>query len=113
MDYAFDAVGSAQLSAQCLYCLAPRGLAVIVGAIPQGQKLELDPGHFYVEKSITGCFMGSNRFQIDALHYMELYRQDKLDLDSMVSERMPLEGINEAFKIMEAGEVTRTVLTFE
>ncbi len=86
---------------------------MIVGAIPPGQRLELEPGHFYVEKTITGCFMGSNRFQIDALRYLDLYRQKKLDLDTMITARMPLDEVNEAFRLMEAGEVTRTVLTFD
>ncbi len=112
VDYAFDAVGATQLTQQCFYCLAPHGTAVIVGAIPRGHKLELDPGHFYVEKTITGCFMGSNRFHIDAPFYLDLYRQKRLDLDSMISERMRLEDVNEAFRAMDAGEVTRTVLTF-
>ncbi len=113
VDYAFDAVGNAGLAANCLYSLSPRGKAVIVGAIPQGRKLELDPGHFYVEKALTGSLMGSNRFKIDALEYVDLYRQGKLDLDSMVSERLPLEDINDAFAAMEAGEVTRSVITFD
>ena len=113
VDYAFDAVGLTQLSQQCFYALAPRGLAIIVGAIPPGQKLELEPGHFYVEKSIIGCFMGSNRFHIDALDYLDLYKQVRLDLDSMISERMPLENINEAFNMMDGGKVTRTVITFD
>ena len=112
VDYAFDAVGLTQLSQQCFYALAPRGLAVIVGAIPPGQKLELEPGHFYVEKSIIGCFMGSNRFHIDALDYLDLYQQNRLDLDSMISERLPLEDINKAFSLMEGGAVTRSVITF-
>ncbi|HDY84038.1 MAG TPA: Zn-dependent alcohol dehydrogenase [Halieaceae bacterium] len=113
VDYAFDAVGMTQLSQQCFDSLAPRGRAIIVGAIPPGQKLELDPAHFYVEKSITGCYMGSNRFHIDALDYLDLYKQDRLDLDSMISERIRLDDINEAFKLMEGGKVTRSVITFD
>lgn len=112
VNYAFDAVGMPQLSQQCLYALAPRGLAVIVGAIPVGQKLELDPGHFYLEKSIMGCFMGSNRFHIDALNYFDFYKQGRLDLDSMVTERMGLEDINAAFKLLDGGEIARAVITF-
>lgn len=112
VDYAFDAVGNAKLVAQCLYSLAPRGTAVVVGAVPQDQKLELVPGHFFVEKRLIGCMMGSNRFQIDVPRYLDLYRQGRLDLDSMVSRRVPLEEIGDAFRSMEAGEVTRTVLTF-
>lgn len=113
VDYAFDAVGTTELAANCLYALAPRGTAVIVGAIPQGHKLELDPGHFYVEKTLTGSLMGSNRFRIDALEYIDLYRQGKLDLDTMVSERVALDHINEAFAAMAAGEVTRSVVVFD
>jgi S-(hydroxymethyl)glutathione dehydrogenase/alcohol dehydrogenase len=113
VDYAFDAVGNATLAAQCLYSLAPRGLAVIVGAIPRGQTLTVEPGHFFVEKMITGSSMGSNHFHIDAPHYLELYRQGRLDLDSMISERMPLEDLDQAFAAMQAGEVTRSVITFD
>ena len=113
VDYAFDAVGNTTLSAQCFYALAPRGLAVIVGAIPGGQKLELEPGHFYVEKMITGSIMGSNRFHIDAPHYLELYRQGRLDLDAMISARVSLEETEDALAAMEAGEVTRSVIMFD
>lgn len=113
VDYAFDAVGVPQLSRQCFYSLAPKGLAVIVGAIPTGQKLELDPGHFYLEKSITGCFMGSNRFHIDALHYLDFYKQGRLDLDSMITDRMGLGDINKAFSLLDSGEITRAVITFD
>jgi len=113
VDFAFDAVGNTTLAAQCLYCLSARGVAVIVGAIPQGQKLELDPGHFYVEKTLIGSLMGSNKFHIEVPELLDLYRQDKLDLDSMVSATMPLENLDEALAAMEAGEVTRSVIMFD
>lgn len=113
VDFAFDAVGVPELAASCLYALAPRGLAVIVGAIPQGQTLTLEPGHFYVEKRLTGSIMGSNRFHIDAPHYLELYRQGRLDLDAMIDARRPLTGINDAMADLEAAAVTRTVIMFE
>jgi S-(hydroxymethyl)glutathione dehydrogenase/alcohol dehydrogenase len=112
VDYSFEAIGSPQVLAQCFYALAPRGVCTLVGAIPTGQKIELLPGHFYIEKQIRGCFMGSNRFHLDMPKYLELYRQGRLNLDDMVSRRGRLEDVNEAFRAMEAGEVTRTVLTF-
>ena len=112
-DYAFEAVGNTKLAEQCLYCLGPHGLATLVGAIPTGQKLELVAGHFFVEKRLQGCYMGSNRFQVDAPRYLDLYRQKRLNLDDMVTRRARLDDVNEAFRAMEAGEVTRTVLTFD
>ena len=84
-----------------------------MGAIAPGQKLQLIPGHFFAEKRLIGCMMGSNRFHLDAPRYLELYRQKRLDLDSMVSQRVPLDDVEEAFRAMEAGEVTRTVITFD
>ncbi len=112
-DFAFEAVGIPKLLEQAFYCLAPRGTAVLVGAIPQGETVSLHAGHFFQEKRIIGCMMGSNRFTLDAPRYLEFYRQGRLDLDGMVSRHMPLEQVNEAFRAMEAGEVTRTVLMFE
>ena len=112
VDYSFDAIGNKQVTEQCFYALAPRGLAMIVGVLPPGQKLELNPAHFFVEKRIQGSFMGSNRFQLDMPRYLELYRQGKLNLDDMISRRGRLEDVNEAFRAMQAGEVTRTVLMF-
>jgi S-(hydroxymethyl)glutathione dehydrogenase / alcohol dehydrogenase len=112
VDYSFEAIGNSKVLEQCFYSLAPRGICTLVGAIPTGQKIELIAGHFYIEKQIRGCFMGSNRFHIDMPRYLDLYRQGRLNLDDMVSRRGPLEDVNEAFRAMEAGEVTRTVLTF-
>ena len=56
--------------------------------------------------------MGSNRFHIDGPHYLELYRQGRLDLDSMISARRPLGEITAALDDLEAAAVTRTVIEF-
>ena len=56
--------------------------------------------------------MGSNQFRSDIPNYLELYRQGRLNLDEMVTRRRPLGEINDAFRAMTAGEVARTVLTF-
>ncbi len=113
VDFAFEAVGNVELVAQCFYATAPHGLTVVVGAIPPDQTLQLIPGHFFLEKRIAGCMMGSNRFHLDAPRYLELYRQKRLDLDAMVSRHARLEEVEDAFRAMEAGEVNRTVLMFD
>ena len=112
-DFAFEVVGLAKLLEQAFYCLAPHGTAVLVGAIAAGETVSLNPGHFFQEKRIIGCMMGSNRFTVDAPRYLELYRQGRLDLDAMVTRHAPLDKVDEAFRAMEAGEVTRTVLMFD
>jgi S-(hydroxymethyl)glutathione dehydrogenase/alcohol dehydrogenase len=47
--------------------------------------------------------------------YVEFYMQGKLRLDEMITRRGHLNDgdVKEAFRAMEAGEVVRTVLTFE
>jgi S-(hydroxymethyl)glutathione dehydrogenase/alcohol dehydrogenase len=112
-EYAFEAIGNKQAAEQAFYCLASRGTLTMVGVIGGGQKLEINPMHFMVEKRIQGCNMGSNRFHLDMPKYLDFYRQGRLNLDDMVSRHGRLENINEAFRAMEAGEVTRTVLMFD
>jgi S-(hydroxymethyl)glutathione dehydrogenase/alcohol dehydrogenase len=57
--------------------------------------------------------MGSNRFKVDMPRYIELYRQGRLMLDEMITRRGRLEDVNEAFRAMKAGEVSRTVLMLD
>ena len=41
------------------------------------------------------------------------YMQGRLKLDEMITRRLKLEDVNEAFRAMKAGEVARSVLMFE
>jgi len=81
---------------------------------PAGTNVEL-PGADIVlrEKTVLGCMMGSNRFRVDMPRYVELYRSGKLHLDEMISARVPLEGVNDAFEAMRRGTAARTVIVFE
>ena len=81
--------------------------------IPQGTKIELDGASFLREKRIQGSSMGSNRFRIDMPRYIEFYLQGRLKLDELVTQRMKLEQVNEAFEDMKQGYVARTVITFD
>jgi S-(hydroxymethyl)glutathione dehydrogenase/alcohol dehydrogenase len=110
VDYSFECIGLKVAAEQCFDCIRPGGTATVVGMIPVGQKIELDGPMFLREKKIQGCSMGSNRFKVDMPHYIELYRQGRLKLDEMITRRGKLEDVNEAFRAMKAGEVSRTVL---
>jgi Zn-dependent alcohol dehydrogenase len=50
--------------------------------------------------------------RFDMARLIDLYMAGKLKLDELVSRRYPLEGINDAFDAMRAGEVARSVITF-
>jgi S-(hydroxymethyl)glutathione dehydrogenase/alcohol dehydrogenase len=110
VDYSFEAIGLKKTAEQAFDCIKPGGTATIIGMIPVGQKVELDGPAFLREKKIQGSTMGSNRFRIDMPRYIEFYRQGRLNLDDMITRRLKLEDVNEAFRAMKAGEVARQVL---
>jgi S-(hydroxymethyl)glutathione dehydrogenase/alcohol dehydrogenase len=114
VQYSFEAIGLKAVAEQAFESLAPGGVATVVGMIPIGQKVEVDGfSLFWGERRLQGCNMGSNRFRVDMPRYVDLYLQGRLNLDDMITRRGRLEDVNEAFRAMKAGEVARTVLTFE
>jgi len=113
VDHAFEAVGNATLVRQAIESLAIRGTATIVGVLPPDATIEFPWMAIRPECRVQTSRMGSNRFRIDIPLYLEFYRQGRLLLDEMVSRRGRLGDINDAFRAMKAGEVARTVLTFD
>ena len=88
------------------------GTATIIGMIPQGTKIELDGPSFLREKRIQGSSMGSNRFRVDMPRYIEFYLQGRLKLEEMVSKRVRLDQVNDAFDDIKQATVARSVITF-
>ena len=112
VDHAFEAVGNAALVRQAIESLAIRGTATIVGVLPPDAMIEFPWMAIRPECRVQTSRMGSNRFRLDIPRYLDFYRQGRLMLDEMVSRRGRLGDINEAFRAMKAGEVARSVLTF-
>ncbi len=112
VDYSFEAIGAKQTAEQAFEMLRAGGTATIIGMIPQGTKIELDGASFLRERRIQGSSMGSNRFRVDMPKYIEFYRQGRLKLDELVSQRLKLDQINDAFEDMKEGNVARSVITF-
>lgn len=113
VDYSFEAIGLKVAAEQAWNCVIPGGTATVVGMIPVGEKVEIEGRMFLSERKIQGSGMGSNRFRTDMPRLIELYRQGRLLLDEMITRRGRLEDVNEAFRAMKAGEVTRSVLMFD
>jgi len=113
VHYSFEAIGLKETAEQAFRMLAVGGAATIIGMIPVGVKIELKGSSFLQEKRIQGSSMGSNRFRVDMPRFIDFYLAGKLHLDRMVSKRIKLEQVNEAFKDMEAGTVARSVIVFD
>jgi S-(hydroxymethyl)glutathione dehydrogenase/alcohol dehydrogenase len=113
VDHAFEAVGNSTLVRQAIESLAIRGTATIVGVLPPDATIEFPWLAIRPECKVQTSRMGSNRFRTDIPLYLDFYRQGRLLLDEMVTQRRRLDDINDAFRAMKAGEVARTVLTFD
>ena len=113
VDHAFDAIGRPSTPPQAFAMLAPGGTATIIGMIPLGASIELPGVDFLAEKKIQGSCMGSNQFRIDAPRFVEFYFDGRLDLDALISDRMPLDRANEAMAALDGSVLARTVLTFD
>lgn len=61
------------------------------------------------EKKLLGCLMGSCSSLHEILRLLRLWQSEQPELDRMVTRRLPLEEVNEAFNDLRAGVDLRTV----
>ena len=111
-DYAFDAVGRAELIQLCLALTRTGGTTVCVGAPPMTDVITIPiPAMFVLsEKKLLGCALGSSNSLREIPRLIALWQAGRLDLEGLITARRPLSEINEAFADMRAGKGIRTVL---
>ena len=113
VDQSFEAVGLKITTEQAFGMLKRGGTANIIGMIPVGQTIEIPGAAFLGEKKLQGSLMGSNHFPVDMPKLVDMYMSGKLKLDEMISRRIKLEQINEAFEEMKTGQIARSVIVFD
>ena len=112
VDYAFDAVGSAETGALALRWTKNGGTTVIVGLPAAGERLDLDPTDFSRrEKVLTGSMYGSEDPAVALPALLEHVRAGRLDLASLVGPRFPLDAVDEAFRTSLEGPPGRVLVT--
>lgn len=112
VDYAFEALGREQTIQQAWSSLASGGTAVVVGMMPKGDLLTIDPWGFIAEKNLLGCFLGRPRIDGDVPRLVDLYRTGELKLDEVVSHRLDLHQIGLGLERLRAGTAVRQVVVF-
>ena len=113
VDYSFEALGLKKTCEQAFDMVRPSGTACIIGMVPEGQKIEINAAALIYDRRLIGSNMGSNAFRIDMPRFVDFYLNGKLNLDAMISQRIPLEMVNEAYAEMLTGTVARSVITFD
>jgi len=88
---------------------------VCVGAPPleQGISIPMVVGFTASEKKLIGCLLGSVHAQRDIPRLLALWKAGRLDLEGMVTQRLPLDQTEMALDSMRNREGIRTVLTVD
>jgi len=106
-------VGTQKTIEQALLATHRGGTCVIVGVSPAGTRLSIDPGLFLQQRILTGSSFGGGHQRTDVPMLIDLYMSGRYRLDEMITRRIPLGALNEAFDLMLQGEVKRSVVVFE
>ena len=113
-DFAFECIGLVPTVQQAVAMTGRGGTSVLVGVVPITQLVPISAADLTLqEKKITGSYMGSNRFRFDMPRYVDFYLDGRLKLDEMISSRIGLDQVNEAFERMRKGQAARQVIVFE
>ncbi|OQW43882.1 MAG: alcohol dehydrogenase [Proteobacteria bacterium SG_bin6] len=112
VDYAIEAVGRPETAELAWTLLKRGGTATILGMIAPGKAVSLPGPSFLTGKRLQGSLLGSTRFPIDMPRLVQLYLDGKLDLDTLVAEKIPLAGINGALAALRQGDTVRSVIEF-
>jgi len=64
-------------------------------------------------RTIKGSYFGGVRGRTELNRFVDLYVDAKLDIDSLITQRIALEEINRGFEMMASGESVRSVVMFQ
>ncbi len=110
-DYGFEAIGLPTTIRATYDAVRRGGTACIVGVGKADQMVEFSAFEmFFAEKTLMGSLWGSADVRVDFDRMIRLWRTGRIDLESMVSQKLGLDGINQAFDDMKAGKVIRTLI---
>jgi S-(hydroxymethyl)glutathione dehydrogenase/alcohol dehydrogenase len=112
-QYAFEAIGNTEVAVQALASVCKGGTAVIVGQAPFNDEISFPAHMLWEEASIVGSYYGSSRMRLFMPRLIDMYMTGKLKLDELVTRTFPLDQINEAFEVLEKGEVARSVIRYD
>ncbi|GAB3605607.1 Zn-dependent alcohol dehydrogenase [Conyzicola nivalis] len=117
VDHAFVMIGVPAIAETAMASLGFGGTTYLVGGMRPGAALDVRPspadsGLLSKQQGVRGIWLGSSNFYADIPMYVDLYMQGKLNLDDLISRRIDLDDINEAYEDLERGGIARSVITF-
>ena len=112
-DYTFEATGNVGVMRQAVESARMGwGLCTIAGVAGKGEVLEVVPRFLITGRRIAGASFGGAKGRDRVPELVDLYVAGDLDLESLVTRRISLDEVNDAFEAMERQEGIRTVITY-
>ena len=112
-DHSFECVGNTTLMRQALEC-AHRGWgkSTIIGVAAAGKEISTRPFQLVTGRVWQGSAFGGARGRTDVPKIVDWYMNGKINIDDLITHRLPLDQINEGFELMKRGESIRTVVIY-
>jgi S-(hydroxymethyl)glutathione dehydrogenase/alcohol dehydrogenase len=112
-DHAFEVIGRADTIRLAWDVLRPAGQATVVGIAPAGVEVSLRALDLLSEKTLRGCYYGSADVAAELPGLVALAAAGEIDLASVVSHVVGLDGVEEAMGRLRRGEGARTVVVLD
>src|SRR6201995_3711904 len=112
-DFSFECIGNVHTMRQALECCHRGwGESIIIGVAASGQEISARPFQLVTGRVWKGTAFGGARGRTDVPKIVDWYMEGKISIDPLITHKLPLERINEAFDLMHSGESIRTVIEF-
>jgi S-(hydroxymethyl)glutathione dehydrogenase / alcohol dehydrogenase len=111
VDFSFEVLGRPETTMQAYGMARRHGTVTLVGMGRAEHTVTFSMLQLLMdEKRFLPSLYGSSQARRDLPRFVSLVETGRLDLGSMVSRRIKLDEVNDAFRAMEAGEVIRSVI---
>ena len=111
-DYTFEATGNVAVMRQAVEAARMGwGLCTVAGVAGKGEVLEVVPRFLITGRRIAGASFGGAKGRDRVPELVDRYLAGELDLESLVTRRISLGEVNDAFAAMDRHEGVRTVIT--
>jgi S-(hydroxymethyl)glutathione dehydrogenase/alcohol dehydrogenase len=112
-DYSFECIGNVEVMRQALECCHKGwGESVIIGVAGAGEEISTRPFQLVTGRVWRGTAFGGAKGRTDVPKIVDWYMEGKINIDDLITHKMPLDDINEAFDLMHDGKSIRSVVEF-
>ncbi len=112
-DFSFDATGNVEVMRQALECCHRGwGESIIIGVAEAGREIATRPFQLVTGRVWKGTAFGGARGRTDVPKIVDWYMDGKINIDDLITHRMPLDEINTAFDLMHEGKSIRSVVIY-